>query len=380
MPDQFTTTSTTGYGSRIMNSIKGVLFGMILFAGSFLLLFWNEGRIDISQVAKTATEISSETVISDPAVNGKFISTTGAVGSPETIGDGMFLKPDTFLVVERKAEMYAWVEHESTQSRTNTGGSETTDTTYTYAKEWTDSSRPSSAFRHPEGHENFQPILNSAMNKVTQATIGAYRIDMPVVELPPLSPLQLTAQNTMLTQGAVLANDTYLYIPQNKANAFDNPQIGDMRVSYLALRSGTRGTLMGKLSGDSIVPYVDQNNTRIYRIFSGTTKEEAVGTLHAEYVKTTWILRGIGFFMMWFGLMLLFGPISVLMDILPIFGALTRSLIGLITFLASLALWVVTILVSMLLHNLIALAISIVVAIGVIIGVLIWLKKKKTVA
>ena len=104
-----------------MNSIKGVLFGIILFAGSFLLLFWNEGRVDVSQIAKTAIEISAESVTSDAALNNIFVSITGAVSSQETIGDGMFLKPDAFLIVERKAEMYAWVEHESSQSRTNTG-------------------------------------------------------------------------------------------------------------------------------------------------------------------------------------------------------------------------------------------------------------------
>ena len=33
-----------GWGSRIIDSIKGVLFGLLLFVIAFPLLFWNEGR------------------------------------------------------------------------------------------------------------------------------------------------------------------------------------------------------------------------------------------------------------------------------------------------------------------------------------------------
>ncbi len=65
MPDQFTDVTTTGYGGRIVNSIKGVVIGLILFVVSFGLLYWNEGRVDLSNIAKTATEISSAIVNTD---------------------------------------------------------------------------------------------------------------------------------------------------------------------------------------------------------------------------------------------------------------------------------------------------------------------------
>ena len=32
------------YGSRIMQSIRGILFGVVLVVIAFPLLFWNEGR------------------------------------------------------------------------------------------------------------------------------------------------------------------------------------------------------------------------------------------------------------------------------------------------------------------------------------------------
>ena len=57
MSDHFTEVETTGYFQRIMNSLGGVVLGILLFLAAFILLYWNEGRVDLSQVAKTAIEI-----------------------------------------------------------------------------------------------------------------------------------------------------------------------------------------------------------------------------------------------------------------------------------------------------------------------------------
>ena len=42
--DSFTETTTKSWGSRIGESIKGVLFGLAFTVGACVLLFWNEGR------------------------------------------------------------------------------------------------------------------------------------------------------------------------------------------------------------------------------------------------------------------------------------------------------------------------------------------------
>ncbi len=44
MPDTFTSTTSTSWGSNLFGSIKSVLFGFVLFVISFPLLIWNEGR------------------------------------------------------------------------------------------------------------------------------------------------------------------------------------------------------------------------------------------------------------------------------------------------------------------------------------------------
>ncbi|MGD0577268.1 MAG: TMEM43 family protein, partial [Candidatus Staskawiczbacteria bacterium] len=165
MPDQFTTTSTTGYGSKIVNSISGVIFGLLLFVGSFVVLYLNEGRVDLSSIAKTAVEISSATVNADSSLNGKLVSATGIVSSTGNIGDNLFLNPGNYIAVERKVEMYSWVETKNTTTHNNTGGSSTTSTTYSYKKDWEENPADSSTFNYPDGHQNPGKSLDSYTNR-----------------------------------------------------------------------------------------------------------------------------------------------------------------------------------------------------------------------
>ncbi|NBX51334.1 hypothetical protein EBT25_15760 [bacterium] len=136
MPDTYTQTTTVGFGKRIMNSIGGVVMGVAMFFGSFGVLYWNEGRVDISDIAKKSEAISAETVYTGK--DGAFVSMTGKIMGSEDIGDGMYLKPGPYLIVTRTAEMYAWEQESKSESQTNLGGSETTTTTYNYQKAWTE--------------------------------------------------------------------------------------------------------------------------------------------------------------------------------------------------------------------------------------------------
>lgn len=88
-----------------------------------------------------------------------------------------------------------------------------------------------------------------------------------------------------------------------------------------------------------------------------------------------WIFRIVGFLLMWIGLAMVFAPISVLLDILPIFGTISRGLIGAITFAVALILSIVTILIGIIFHNIFALIVTIVVVIGVMIAY-VQMKKK----
>ena len=53
MSDSYQSVTSRGLGDNLIESIKGIVVGVILFLVSFPVLWWNEGRLDISTVAKT---------------------------------------------------------------------------------------------------------------------------------------------------------------------------------------------------------------------------------------------------------------------------------------------------------------------------------------
>ena len=65
----------------------------------------------------------------------------------------------------------------------------------------------------------------------------------------------------------------------------------------------------------------------------------------------TWGLRVCGFLMMWISMNLIFGPLNVLLDIIPFVGTLTENATKGVTFIAAFVLSSLTILISIVLHN-----------------------------
>ncbi len=361
MPDRFTETKRVGYGSRIGSSFGGILIGLLLFVASFVVLFWNEGRTDLSVIARTSTPIASEEVSAE--AHGQFVSTTGDVLTEEVFGDELFLKPGNYLSMQRRAEMYAWVEKTSTNTETNLGGSQ-----------------DSSKFRYPEDHTNPGMMFKSSSKKAASATVGAYAFNPTDASIPGGAALLLSTENTDLTKHPTATlSSSYVYIPRDDqikegedAPTLTTPNVGDIRVSYSALAPGFNGTLFGRVNGGSIERFTDEDTNSTFRLFAGS-RDSGISAMHGEFTMLTWILRFVGFFMMWFGLSSFLGPISVLLDVVPMFGSISRSLIGFITFLVALVLSVLTILISMILHNIWALIVLALIG----VGVTIWILRKK---
>lgn len=256
--------------------------------------------------------------------------------------------------------MYAWMEDTKTETRKNLGGSETKTTTYTYTKKWVDNPSDSSSFKYSQGHQNPTKSIQDDNYRVSVAKIGIYNLDIASIELPTLTKIHLNTQNTLSKDGARL-DDDYLY---KGTGTLQNPQVGDLRIQYTALPTGTNVTVFGKLdSNNRITAYIHRNNERLYRLFL-STREQAISQMKTEYTIFTWVFRAAGFLMMWFGLALSVKPISVLLDFIPFLGNISGAVAGASTFIIAFVLSSVTILISMLLHNIVALAIAIVVALG----------------
>ncbi len=403
MAHQFTKTTKTGLGSRLMGAIKGIFIGIILFIISFGVLYWNEGRVDVSEIAKNAVEISADQI--DAGADGDFIYVTGDVVSEEQIGDGLYLVPGDYLAVSRTVEMYAWVENTSSTTEDEWGGGQTTETTYSYAKEWVHSPTSSSSFEYPEEHSNPSKTIEDFDSRVGSAKIGVYELNMNKLSLAGYRNLSLSedvidmsklgaasvetdavveeaaddedfsyewsvsvddeevAGSTSEESGSGLAGD-FIFVGEG---SLTSPDVGDLRISYSVVRNNTEGTIFAELDGDRLVTYVDEDTEEsLYRMFAGT-RDEALSTMHGEYTMMLWIFRLIGFVMMWVGLSSLFGPVVVFLGIVPALGQISRSIVKFVTFIVAAILSIVTILISMILHSVIAVVIAVVITLVIVV-------------
>lgn len=366
MADQYTEVTHTGFFKNVFNSFFGALIGVLLFFGSFVVLWMNEGTVNLATIAQKSTPASAATI--DPSLDGEFLAATGKLSSSETLGDETFLRPGNYLELHRTVEMYAWVEKTSSETTKNVGGSSTTETTYTYEKQWTSDPESASSFRHAAGHENPALPFESDSWKVSSAALGAYTVNPQTLELPGGNELALEDAAAQLDDGWSIKNDYII----NSAGALNSPKVGDIRVSYTAVPNNVDVTLFGKASAGQLVPY-EAKGTSLYRAFT-ENREGAIQTLDTEYRLWIWIVRLIGFFMMWFGLAFCFEPINTFLDVLPFLGGASRFVINGVMFGVALLFSILTIVISIIAHNIFLLIGVWLLIVG---GVIAWNRMRK---
>lgn len=356
MGDSYSEVSNRGLGDNLIESIKGMAVGAVLFAIAFPILWWNEGRTDISTVAKKAAIVKADGSQKDG--EGKLVSVTGVLNGEGALGDPAYLKPGAYVKLQRESEMYAWTEKVTKKEEKKLGGGTKETKTYTYELKWTSNPKDSDDFKVPEGHVNPPLTVRSDSWRVDKATVGAFAVTPGDIELPPARALALTS--AMVQPSAPRPTGNYLFTGRG---TLDSPKLGDVRVSYQALENGRTVTAYGKREGQTVVAYLHEGKDKLYRAVDGT-HEQAVATLHGEHVTMTWILRALGFIFMWMGMALVLGPINAILDIVPFIGSAGRALTGIALFPIALVLSGVTIFVSMVAHNPILLVAVIVVAVA----------------
>ena len=176
----YTETTTQSWGSRLAGAFKGIIVGLILILASFILLWWNEGRA--VKTTKALEEGQACTVelpdISkvDSAMNGQLLHASGDALTQDVLTDATFGISHNGIRLVREVEFYQWVEESHSETHKNAGGSETTTTTYTYKKEWTDRPVSSGSFKEP-GHDNTVFLNVDDEDQVAQnVTFGAYTL------------------------------------------------------------------------------------------------------------------------------------------------------------------------------------------------------------
>jgi hypothetical protein len=320
MTDQFTQVTSQGFLSRIVGSIVGFLFGPLVVIGAIVLLSWNEGRAvqalsGLGEAAHATVEADANAAL--PANEGKLVHLSGPATASAAISDpdlGIDFKDQ--VTVARTAQMYQWRETKQQRTQDQLGGGQTTVTTYSYEKVWSDQPIDSSHFQHPEGHANPAMPLGDARWAASDAKLGAYTLGADTLKLATLStalqpdaPDGWTAANGALEKGDPAA-----------------PQVGDLKVTYLGLATGSPLSILARQSSGGFAPFVTRNGYQLEIVKTGfEPAAQMIAEKRKDETTLTWILRGVGFAAMAIGFAMFLGPLSTFAAVIPLLGSIARG-------------------------------------------------------
>jgi len=354
--DSYTEYGARSWGSRLIESIKGILIGFVMFIVAFPVLFWNEGRA--VQTAKSLGEGASEvvSVASDNVETtneGKLVYVTGDATTTDSVSDPKFGVTVSALRLERVAEMYQWKESKTSNSQKHLGGGETTVTNYTYEKVWSPKLIRSGGFKQASGHENPQtmPVTNQTW-MAKSVTLGGFTL--PDVLIDKMDKTESYAADEQAVSNAAPDVQNRFKLHQGGYYLGENPgspAIGDTRIAFKVVRPATV-SIMARQIQNTFEAYQAKAGGSVLLLTYGTVGPDAMFKTAEKANKTlTWVLRAAGFLLMFIGLFLIFNPFAVVADVVPIFGSLLRAGVAGFVGLVASALSLVTISVAWLTYR-----------------------------
>lgn len=352
--DNYTEVSSESWFSRIGGAFKGIIFGLVLFIAAFPLLFWNEGRAvktykTLKEGGGAVVSVPADRV--DSANEGKLVHLSGKAVTEATLTDPVFGVSASALKLRREVEMYQWHESSKSETKKKLGGGTETVTEYSYSKVWSKNAISSSSFKKSAGHENPGAMPYESEELVAdKVTLGAFTLSPSLVgmisgpqPLPVSSDLPLPEE----LAGKAKRHDGGLYLGADPAS----PQVGDVRITFETVPPQDISLIAQQTKG-SFEPYKATTGEHIELLETGIKTAEAMfQKAQRDNVFLTWIVRAVGFILMFAGLSMIFKVLSVVADVLPFLGSVVGAGTGIISFLIAAVLSLITVAVAWIVYR-----------------------------
>ena len=382
MSNSVTQVTQQSWFGRLGASIKGILVGVVLFLISLGLLWWNEGRAvkTASGLRQLRTEVVTvEPDEIDPANEGRAVHLVGEAVTDETLSDPEFDLAVAALRLRRRAEMYQWKEESRSEERRKVGGGSETVTTYDYKKDWSEQAIPSDRFHQATGHENPGPLrIESRDVDAKEVALGAFRLSPSLLrQMDDFETITLSESETAAIRKkfndrvTIEANTVYLPFSENGPLPVPgSPKIGDLRVQFSTVAPSVVSVIARQVKG-TFEPWRAGSGVSFELLAAGTrSADEMISQRESANTMLTWLLRLAGFVLMAFSIGMVFSPLAVVADVLPILGDLMRMGVGLFAIVVAAALSMVTIAAAWLAYRPL-LAVSLIV-IGIVLVGGLW--------
>ena len=344
----------------------GVLVGLLMVIIGTVLLWWNEGNNvrnikTTDEIEKSVVEITPE---DDPA---EFAGQLVAVGGKFVVED-VSLSDTSFGVnvhtaaLSRVVEIYQWEE----DSDTDDDG----DTHYTYKKVWHEGLIDSSDFAR-SGYDNPTSVAYESGSEFAEnVVLGNFHLSSTQIQ-------KMTTSKALSASEAKKIPKKYSVEGNYVTNSedLDHPQIGDVRISW-RYNDWKEVSLISQVTGTTFVSWTSAVGNKVNWVTEGTkTSAEMIEDMRNQDKILKWLLRLIGFILIFSGYMSFISPLTKLVGYIPFLGSVVNFTFTAIIFLLSLIQSLLVIIIAWFrFRPLLSIALL---AIAAVVGVLIFMLKKK---
>ncbi len=382
----YTEKTTTGYGTRVGNSLKATLMGFVIIIGATILLWWNEGRAvktaDMLEDAQGACVEMPNPDKKSAEFEGELVCATAMANTDEVLTDADFGISENAISLSRKVEYYQWVEHSESKSEDKLGGKQETTTTYTYKQEWVSSPVNSGDFKDPayQGKNYTWTTVEEQDLWAEKVTFGAYVLNESLIHsISSTEPVELDVDFQVLQSMDRSIADTYARIKGNTAavtnnaiNAVTNiadsvgttaadttaqasnsnqvdlnyvhqngnviyygrsanaPEVGDVRITF-EKTVPAKVTVVSVVDGNTFKPFVASNKKKFQTLRMGKKSiEEIFEEENESNTMWTWILRIVGILLVISGFKSLFSFLETLLKVVPFLSSIFAFGVGII--------------------------------------------------
>lgn len=375
-------TTSISWFARIKQAFIGVFMGLALVLGMVVLLFWNEGRAvqtarSLAEGSGLVVSISADTV--DPAQDGQLIHVSGPLVAASPVTDPQFGISAQGVRLVRSVEMFQWIENSRTETRTKLGGGQEQVTTYSYDTAWSNRRNDSSRFKVAEGHQNPPMAIGDATFQIDSATLGAFTLDSNVIDRIgggrdlPIQPSQADGIQKAVGAGIRASIvDSGIYLGPDPSA----PRVGDYRIRYRLVNPGMV-SIVGRQAGSGFMPYQTKAGNTLLMVSEGAVPaQQMFDSAMSSNTVLTWIVRLIGIAMLIAGFSLVFKPLGVIGDVVPVVGRIVRMGTGIVASIAGVLLGTAIIALAWFFYRpLISLAV-LAIGIGIVFAIFRWVKQR----
>jgi len=341
----FVKTTTTTVVYLLLRSILLVPLGVLLVGLSVLLLWMNENITPRADLAAGAHVLSADT----PVRSQRGVSTvTGELGASAPVQDAEFVRGVDGVLLYRSVEYYRWVELESRETERRWGGGRRTTHEYDYKRAWLPHVPNSEYFAFPDGHTNPPPVVADAVFVAEDVRVGAWAFDIyALFSVPHRQRLLLDSVELIGRAENATRVGNSLYMGDADPTS---PTVGDERVTFFYVPTGSLVTIFGKAENGGFVPYSSKRHGVFYDMHGGEL-ETAIDILAYEDSMRLYLLRILGFFGLWFGFYLLGSVFIAVADIIPPVGGVLRIIVGVLALFPTISLGTIVVALGMAASN-----------------------------